>query len=53
MCVCVEECVCVCVLLTIEAVEARPHKLVVVCDLVDHSAQTAYTVLHHLQGEIT
>lgn len=34
--------------LTVVTVETSPDKLVVVCDLVDNSTQTADTVLHNL-----
>lgn len=34
--------------LTIVTVETSPNKLVVVCDLVDNSTETAYTVLYNL-----
>lgn len=39
--------------LTIVTVETSPNKLVVVCDLVDNSTKTAYTVLYNLGSRYT
>lgn len=38
--------------LTIELLEASPHKFIVVRHFVDNSSQAAHAVLHHLEAEI-